>query len=99
MARRDDRAYREYVREEQRRQPGCPARELCDASRFQGTSLWTVLMIFIGSNPKLQAPNPNARPTPKSQTNRQPIGNWIGSWLGTWRMGVRWSLGCGAWDL
>src|SRR4029453_2437579 len=37
MARRDDRAYREYVREEQRRQPGCPARELCDASRFQGT--------------------------------------------------------------
>jgi hypothetical protein len=28
MARRDDRAYREYVREEQRRQPGCPAREV-----------------------------------------------------------------------
>ena len=27
MARRDDRAYREYVREEQRRQPGCPAPE------------------------------------------------------------------------
>ena len=26
LARRDDRAYREYVREEQRRQPGCPAR-------------------------------------------------------------------------
>ena len=29
MARRDDRACREHVREEQRRQPGCPARELC----------------------------------------------------------------------
>jgi hypothetical protein len=37
MARRDDRAYWAYVREEQRRQPGCPARELCDTSRFQGT--------------------------------------------------------------
>ena len=29
MARRDDREYREYLREEQRSQPGCPARELC----------------------------------------------------------------------
>jgi hypothetical protein len=29
MARRDDREYREYLREEQRRQPGCPTRELC----------------------------------------------------------------------
>ena len=28
MARRDDRGYREYLREEQRRQPGCPAREV-----------------------------------------------------------------------
>jgi hypothetical protein len=27
MARRDDQAYREYVREEQRSQPGCPARK------------------------------------------------------------------------
>ena len=36
MARRDDRAYWAYVREEQRRQPGCPARELCDASRSRG---------------------------------------------------------------
>ena len=41
MARRDDRAYREYVREEQRRQLGCPARELCDSSRFQGTTVAT----------------------------------------------------------
>jgi hypothetical protein len=39
MARRDDRAYWAYVSEEQRRQPGCPARELCDTSRFQGTSI------------------------------------------------------------
>jgi hypothetical protein len=30
MARRDDRAYWAYVREEQRRQAGCPAGELCD---------------------------------------------------------------------
>src|SRR5712691_81572 len=28
MARRDDRAYREYVREEQRSQPGCPPRKM-----------------------------------------------------------------------
>src|SRR5688500_14323819 len=28
MARRDDRKYREYLREEQRSQPGCPAREV-----------------------------------------------------------------------
>ena len=28
MARRDDREYREYLREEQRSQPGCPAREV-----------------------------------------------------------------------
>ena len=27
LARRDDREYREYLREEQRRQPGCPARK------------------------------------------------------------------------
>ena len=29
LARRDDRESREFWREEQRRQPGCPARELC----------------------------------------------------------------------
>ena len=39
MARRDERAYREYVREEQRRQPGCPARELCRESRGRDTRL------------------------------------------------------------
>ncbi len=27
LARRDDRGYREYLREEQRSQPGCPARK------------------------------------------------------------------------
>jgi hypothetical protein len=38
MARRDDRAYREYAREEQRRQPGCPARKLVVDQRIQATS-------------------------------------------------------------
>jgi hypothetical protein len=33
MARRDDREYREYLREEQRRQPGCPAREVDQRGR------------------------------------------------------------------
>jgi hypothetical protein len=39
MARRDDREYREYLREEQRRQPGCPAREVVLDQRGQATSL------------------------------------------------------------
>src|SRR4051812_6135727 len=38
IARRDDREYWASLREEQRREAGCPARELCEASRFQGTS-------------------------------------------------------------
>jgi len=37
MARRDDREYREYLREEQRRQPGCPAREVVLDQRGQAT--------------------------------------------------------------
>ena len=37
MARREERAYREYVSDEQRSQPGCPARELCDESLLQDT--------------------------------------------------------------
>jgi hypothetical protein len=37
MARREERAYREYGSDEQRRQPGCPARELCDESLFRDT--------------------------------------------------------------
>ena len=38
MARRDDREYREYLREEQRSQPGCPAREVVLDQREQATS-------------------------------------------------------------
>ena len=37
LARRDDREYREYLREEQRRQPGCPAREVVLDQRGQAT--------------------------------------------------------------
>jgi len=39
MARREERAYREYVSDEQRSQPGCPARELCDESLLQDTRI------------------------------------------------------------
>jgi hypothetical protein len=38
MARRDDREYREYLREEQRSQPGCPARKAVLNQRRQATS-------------------------------------------------------------
>ena len=38
LARRDDREYREYLREEQRRQPACPAREVVLDQRGQATS-------------------------------------------------------------
>jgi hypothetical protein len=37
MARRDDREYRQYLREEQRSQPGCPAREVVLDQRAQAT--------------------------------------------------------------
>ena len=37
MARRDDREYRKYLREEQRSQPGCPAREVVLDQREQAT--------------------------------------------------------------
>src|SRR6266487_2748277 len=39
MARRDEREYPEYLNEEQRSQPGCPARELCREPRGRDTSL------------------------------------------------------------
>src|SRR5688572_23077915 len=39
MARRDDREYREYLREEQRGQPGCPVREVVPDQRGQATRL------------------------------------------------------------
>jgi hypothetical protein len=38
MARRDDREYREYLREEQRRQSGCPARDALLIQLRQATS-------------------------------------------------------------
>jgi hypothetical protein len=38
MARRADREYREYLREEQRSQPGCPARKAVLNQRRQATS-------------------------------------------------------------
>jgi hypothetical protein len=40
MARRDDRAYREYSREEQHRQPGCPARKTLLIQPIQATRHW-----------------------------------------------------------
>jgi hypothetical protein len=42
MARRDDREYREYLREEQRSQPGCPAREVVLDQPMQATRLGAV---------------------------------------------------------
>jgi hypothetical protein len=39
LARRDDRKYREYVREEQRRQTGCPAHEVVLFHRGRATSV------------------------------------------------------------
>src|SRR6266513_835608 len=37
LSRRDDREYREYLREEQRRQTGCPAREVVLDQRGQAS--------------------------------------------------------------
>jgi len=51
LARRDDREYREYLREEQRRQTGCPAREVVLDQRIQATrsrSITTELTIETG---------------------------------------------------
>src|SRR5437773_5187116 len=48
MARRDDREYREYLSEEQRRQPGCPAREVVLDQRGQATSARVLLLIVLG---------------------------------------------------
>ena len=38
LARRDDQEYREYLREEQRCQPGCPAREVVLGQRGQAAN-------------------------------------------------------------
>jgi len=40
IARRDDRGYREYLREEQRGEAGCPARQAVLDQRGQATSPW-----------------------------------------------------------
>src|SRR4051812_8099327 len=42
MTRRGDRQYREYLRESQRSQPGCPAREVVLDQRGQATSANTI---------------------------------------------------------
>src|SRR6266511_2611350 len=46
MASRDDREYREYLREEQRRQPGCPARKLALDRPRQATRARRIPMAF-----------------------------------------------------
>src|SRR5689334_8233609 len=67
MARRDDREYREYLMEEQRRQPGCPARELCREPRGQDTS-WFV-------TPHKLSPNDThyANAVPRRRRNRRAL--------------------------
>ena len=49
MARREAREYREYLSAEQRRQPGCPAWELCREPRGQDTSASTALGLVLTS--------------------------------------------------
>ena len=48
MARREERANREFVSDEQRRQPGCPAWELCHESRGRDTSVAARLRSLSG---------------------------------------------------
>src|SRR5947207_13620760 len=47
MARREERAYREYVSDEQRSQPGCPARELCDESLIRDTEVRSRCLVTV----------------------------------------------------
>src|SRR5688572_27202960 len=47
MARRDDREYREYLRKEQRSQPGCPARKAVLLQRGQATRQATSSPLFF----------------------------------------------------
>ena len=49
MARRDDREYREYLREEQRRQPGCPAREMVLDQRGQATNFIRAALLLAAA--------------------------------------------------
>src|SRR6266849_974383 len=50
MARREERAYREYVSDEQRSQPGCPARELCDESPLRDTKICLYMQLLHPRN-------------------------------------------------
>jgi hypothetical protein len=54
MARRDDREYREYLRKEQRRQPGCPARKAVLNQRRQATSFEQPPFPFLGERRHLR---------------------------------------------
>ena len=60
MARRDDREYREYLREEQRRQPGCPAGKAVLDQCEQATSPQPpVLCPSLASSPQPPVPCPS----------------------------------------
>src|ERR671915_608078 len=48
MARREERAYREYVSEEQRSQPGCPARKAVVLQRRQATGSSCFAVLTVG---------------------------------------------------
>src|SRR5436309_4896742 len=61
MARREERAYREYVRDEQRSQPGCPARELCDESLLRDTRSALPLLVRHGPECRRRRPMPRGR--------------------------------------
>ena len=63
MTRRDDREYREYLREEQRRQPGCPAREVVLDQRGQAASQPTAR---FRSPVACRSPAPEKLPRPAS---------------------------------
>jgi hypothetical protein len=54
LARRDDREYREYLREEQRRQAGCPARKALYRWPGQATS---VRVLYTGGGRPRPAAN------------------------------------------
>jgi hypothetical protein len=70
LARRDDRKYREYVREEQRRQTGCPAHEVVLFHRGRATSVirWLEKLASRSSEPQRlsQAHDRTSKPTTAS---------------------------------
>src|SRR5215510_2084129 len=51
MARRNDREYWAYLREEQRSQPGCAARELCRESHGRDTRISADQRVKVVGNP------------------------------------------------